>query len=227
MILAEVSGVLRITGLLVGAGIGAVFVYLAMAIPPRMDREERARPTWWWGVAVLVGIGFGWFAGDSGWALFPAFVAFGATTLGLGLIDLDHQLLPDRVLFPGMGISAAALAVGALVDGAGSELLRSFLGAVVYFVVLLVVALLARGGFGMGDVKLALLLGLFLGFRGWDMLLLGFVVAILMGGVVSIVLLVFTSKGRDAKFAYGPYLILGAWIALFWGEGILDWYLGN
>ena len=96
-----------------------------------------------------------------------------------------------------------------------------------YFAFLLIVGLVARGGFGMGDVKLALLLGLFLGYLGWGELALGAVLAILLGGVASILILVFTSKGRDAKFAYGPYLVAGAWIAVLWGERVIDWYLGT
>jgi len=78
----------------------------------------------------------------------------------------------------------------------------------------------------MGDVKLALLLGLFVGYRGWGEVVLAFVVAILLGGLASVGVLLFTRKGRDSKFAYGPYLVAGAWIAILWGTGILDWYLG-
>ena len=59
------------------------------------------------------------------------------------------------------------------------------------------------------------------------MTLLGAVIAILLGGVASVALLLFTHRGRHAKFAYGPYLVAGAWIALLWGERILDWYLGR
>ena len=77
----------------------------------------------------------------------------------------------------------------------------------------------------MGDVKLALLLGLFLGFFGWDQLGVGVILAILLGGLVSVLLLVFSNRGRRSKFAYGPFLVAGAWIALFWGQQIADWYL--
>jgi leader peptidase (prepilin peptidase)/N-methyltransferase len=55
----------------------------------------------------------------------------------------------------------------------------------------------------------------------------GFCVGILLGGVASLLLLVFTKRGRRAKFAYGPYMVMGAWIGLFWGPQIANWYLGG
>jgi leader peptidase (prepilin peptidase)/N-methyltransferase len=193
-----------------------------------MEVAARPRPSWWWGIAVVVGGVFGWLAAEAvtARAVLPAFLAFGAVTLAVTLIDLDHQLIPNRVLFPGLGVAGTLLAIGALWDGAASDLLRSVAGGVAYFVGLLVFALIARGGFGMGDVKLALLLGLFLGYIGWGELALGAVLAVLLGGIASVALLVSRTKGRTAKFAYGPYLVLGAWVSIFWGEQILDWYLG-
>ena len=52
------------------------------------------------------------------------------------------------------------------------------------------------------------------------------ILAILLGGIASGMLLIFSRKGRKAKFAYGPYLVLGAWLAIVWGQQITDWYLG-
>ena len=77
----------------------------------------------------------------------------------------------------------------------------------------------------MGDVKLAFLLGLVMGFESWGALLVGIILAIVLGGVASGLLLLFSGKGRNAKFAYGPYLVLGSWVAVVWGQRIADWYL--
>lgn len=224
---AEVAVGLRIVAVLGGLVGGLVAVYLARVIPPRMEVQARPRPDLWWGTAVVLGAAFGWFAAPTGWSLLPAWLVFGGATLGLTLIDLDHQLLPNRVLFPAIAVAGPLLIGGALIDGRGSDLVNAMIAAVSYFVFLLVVALIARGGFGMGDVKLALLLGLFLGFLGWDALGVGIVIAILLGGVASILVLLLTGKGKESKFAYGPYLVAGAWIALFWGSQIADWYLGR
>lgn len=226
MVVTGVSVGLGAAAVLLGIGGGFVAVYLARIIPQRMEVADRQRSNQWWATAVLVGGLFGWLvASVFDWALLPALAVFGSATLALTLIDIDHQLIPNRVLFPALGVAAPLLAIGAVIDGDGRYLIRAFIGAVVYFVALLIVALIARGGFGMGDVKLALLLGLFLGYRGWDVWAVGFFLAILLGGVASILVLVFTRKGKNAKFAYGPYLVLGSWIALFWGTTIADWYL--
>lgn len=220
---------LHLGGLAGGVGIGFVAVALARQVPPHMDRESKPRSSLWWAVAVAVAVVFGWEAATvaGGWALLPAYLAFGATTLAVVLTDIDHQLIPNRILFPGLGIAAALLVIGAMLDGTTGNVLRALLASALYFAFLLVIGLAARGGFGMGDVKLALLLGLFLGFEGWNALAVGFTLAILLGGVASVVVLAFTRKGRRGKFAYGPYLVAGAWIGLFWGSRIANWYLGS
>ncbi len=214
-----------------GGLVGAVIaVRLAQTIPQRMGLDSQNRPVAWWGCAYLIGALYGGLVAgtttsDYGWLL-PAFLGFGAATLALTLIDLDHQLIPNRVLFPSLGLAAALLSAGTIVEGEWGALLRGVFGAVAYFVGLLVVALVARGGFGMGDVKLALLLGLFLAYVGWGALAVGSILAILLGGLASIVLLLTRKSSRQAKFAYGPYLVVGAWIGLIWGQEIIDWYLG-
>ena len=222
------------TGLLVasaagGVAVGLAAVQLAKVIPLRMEVSPRDRPQWWWALATLIGTGFGVaFAVTVGtWALLAAFLLFGAATLGIALIDLDHQLIPNRVLFPALGAGLVLLALTSAIESDWSSLLRGLAGGTAYFLILLFVGLVARGGFGMGDVKLTLFLGLYLGYLGWGVLVVGSTLAILLGGIASILLLVFTRRGRDGKFAYGPYLVAGAWISLLWGETLLDWYLGR
>jgi len=203
-------------------------VRIALTIPGRMGSEHRKRSLLWWGVAYVVGglYGASIAVAVDRWAVLPAYLVFGAATLALALIDLDHQLIPNRVLFPFLAVGAALLLVGALVEADSGAWLRGAAGAIAYFAGLLVVGLAARGGFGMGDVKLALLLGLFLAYVGWGTLAVGAVLAILLGGVASVAVLVSRRGGRNAKFAYGPYLVLGAWIAVILSEEIIDWYLG-
>ena len=219
---------LQAAGIVGGIACGGVAVWLAKTIPPTMELEERARPRWWWLLAVLTGGFVGWLVANAAgsWALLPAYLVFVGATLGLSLIDLDHQLLPNRVLFPSTVVVGGLLIVGALLDGRGGDLVRSGLAGAAYFLFLLVVAIVARGGFGMGDVKLAFLLGLVMGFESWGALLVGIILAIVLGGVASGLLLLFSGKGRKAKFAYGPYLVLGSWVAVVWGQRIADWYVG-
>ena len=220
---------LQIAGAIGGAACALVAIRLAQVVPGRMELEARPRPQWWWITAALVGVAYGWVVANAfaSWALLPALLVFTATTLGLALIDLDHQLIPNRVLFPATAVTVALLVLGALVDGVAGDLFRAAAGGLGYFAFLLLVAIVARGGFGMGDVKLAFLLGLMLAFASWGALLVGVIGSILLGGVASGLLLAFGRKGRKAKFAYGPYLVLGAWVALAWGQRIADWYTGS
>lgn len=222
------SAPLQVGGIVGGIGCGLVGVWLARIIPPRMDLQERTRPDWWWALAVAVGALYGWLIANSVgvWAMLPAYLAFTAATLGISLIDLDHQLIPNRVLFPSTALVAGLLLLGTIFEGTWGNLIRAGLAGAIYFVFLLVIAIVARGGFGMGDVKLAFLLGLVMGYRSWGSLVVGMILAILLGGIASGLLLLFSRKGRKAKFAYGPYLVLGAWLAIVWGQQITDWYLG-
>lgn len=158
------------------------------------------------------------------WVL-PAYLWFVAVTMVLILTDLDHKRIPNRILYPGSIAGLVLLSGGSALDVDLGDLGRAILGGLFYFLGLLVLALIARGGFGFGDVKLAFLLGLFTAYRGWDHLVVGVFLAFLIGGVISIALLLSGKRGRKDAIPFGPSLILGAWIAIAFGAEIADWYL--
>lgn len=168
-------------------------------------------------VVVVVVIGARWTV--------PAYWWFVGVTITLTLTDLDHKLIPNRILFPGTAIGAALLLVGGLLDGELNRFGWGIVGGVGFFVGLLIIALVAKGGFGYGDVKLAFLLGLFTAYQRPAFTFLAAFLAFLGGGVISILLLIFRIKGRKDAIPFGPYLVLGAYLALAVGNGILDWYL--
>ncbi len=186
---------------------------------------SHTRPAVAVGVQIACGALFGATAVVIGerWVL-VAYLWFVAVTLTLTLTDLDRQLIPNRILFPGFGIAVSLLAVAALLDRAWGDLGRALGGSVGYFGFLLLVALLSRQGFGMGDVKLGALLGAFLAFEGWSILVVGALGAFILGGVVSILLLTLRIKGRKDSIPFGPYLVLGAYMAVAAGQEIADWY---
>ena len=159
------------------------------------------------------------------WSLI-AYLWLIAVTVTLTLTDLDRKLIPNRILFPASAIGAALLVAGAVADGDLGHLARAVGGAAAYFTFLFLLALVARGGFGMGDVKLGAFLGAFLAFEGWATLVVGVVWAFLLGGAVAILLLVFRIRGRKDAIPFGPYLIAGAYLALAVGESASDWYRG-
>ena len=172
--------------------------------------------------ALFVATGF---VVGSQWVL-PSYLWFVGVTVALTLTDLDHKLIPNKILFPGIVVGAVLLGVGAVLDGTPADFGWALAGAAAYFTGLLGIAVIAKGGFGFGDVKLAFLLGLFLTYMGWGILGVGAFMAFFFGGVVSIVLLITGVKGRKDAIPFGPYLIAGAYLAIALGDAIVDWYTG-
>ncbi len=167
-------------------------------------------------LAVLLG---------ASWAL-PGYWWAAGVAIALTLTDLDVRRIPDRILGPGVVVTAVLLAAGAFADGEPMAALRSLGGGAAYFTLLLIVALAARGGFGFGDVKLGFLLGLILGYRSWGVLAVGVFGAFTVGGVVAFGLLVTRRSKRKDAIPFGPAMVAGAALALAFGEAIVRWYAG-
>ncbi len=186
------------------------------AISPRYPIVEAATGILFAGTYLVIG---------AVWVL-PAYLLFVGTTVALILTDLDHKRIPNRILYPATVAAVFLLALGAAADGRLDAVPRALAGGAIYFGILLLIALAARGGFGMGDVKLAFLLGTFLAFDSWATLWAGVFLAFLIGGGVSLLLLVTRRKGRKDAIPFGPPLMVGAWIAVVWGRQLVDWYMG-
>ena len=223
----EIALALFVVGLVAGTFANAVAIHTPVdtattqAPSGRSGGSPSRMPT----IQILTGALFAvtpWVVGVT-WTL-PAYLWFVWLTVTLTITDLDSKLIPNRILFPGTAIGAVLLVAGALLDGKPEAVGRSFAGAIASFLVLYVVARLARGDFGLGDVKLALLLGMFTAFQGWEELVVGLFAAFILGGVVSIVLLVTGSRRRKDSIPFGPFLVAGAYLALAWGSEIASWY---
>jgi leader peptidase (prepilin peptidase) / N-methyltransferase len=147
---------------------------------------------------------------------------FAGLMVALSVIDIRHRRIPNRLVYPAVVIAAAIILVGDLAGG-GLDVLDAGIGLFAYGLALLIIALISRG-MGMGDVKLAGLIGLVLGSIGLDLVAVAAGMGILLGGVGAIVALL---AGADRKSAipYGPYLASGAVIAVFVGRQIADAYL--
>ena len=143
-------------------------------------------------------------------------MVFAAFLVAITFIDLDHQIILDGML--------ALLAVSGLVlqlmTGAVG-FWSMWLGALVGGGLLLVLAIISQGGMGGGDVKFAAALGFWL---GWPGILLGLFIGFVAGGAISLLLLVTGLRGRKDFIPFGPFIALGAWIALLYGKNILAWY---
>src|SRR5439155_179677 len=118
------------------------------------------------------------------WAL-PAYLVLTAALLAISIIDLEHFIVPDRITAPLTVSALALLGLAAAADGNGWRFGRSLLGGLAFFAFLLFLNLVNPRGMGMGDVKLAFSLGLFLGWLGWGQVFLGGFLSFLLGAVVG------------------------------------------
>jgi leader peptidase (prepilin peptidase)/N-methyltransferase len=142
----------------------------------------------------------------------------------LGAVDLAVHRLPDRVTFPAYAVCAAALTADAAALGSWGALLRALAAAGAAFALAALAAAAAPEGLGFGDVKLLALLGLVLGWVGWDVLLAGMFLGLLAGAVGSLALLATRRAGWRAAVPFGPPLLTGAVLALVVaGPAALGW----
>jgi leader peptidase (prepilin peptidase) / N-methyltransferase len=142
----------------------------------------------------------------------------------IAAIDVAHRRIPNRLTYPALVLFPIAIGV-AWLAGAPVEPLRGLAGLAVFGGVLFVVALVSRG-MGMGDVKLAAVIGLVLGAVGLRLVGVAGGAAVVLGGVGGIIALAMGRSRKDA-IPFGPYLAAGAVVAGLWGEQIAAWYLGR
>lgn len=157
------------------------------------------------------------------WVL-AGFLVLAATLVAIAVIDLEHYIVPNRILIPVVPASIALLALGALGDGTWGDFARALAGGGAAFGALLVVHLINPRGMGMGDVKLAFLLGLFLGWLGWGEVVLGLFLGFLLGAVIGVVLIAARIRSRKEAVPFAPFLAAGTMAAVLFGAAILDWY---
>ena len=160
------------------------------------------------------------------WTL-PAFLVFVVASAALTLTDLAAKRLPNRIVFPADVIGAALLVAGSVLDGEPGRLIDAGIGAIAYSGLLLIIHLVVPRGLGFGDVKLAVLLGMFLGYLGIGHVALGFFLVYLFGGAISVVLVVTKIRSMKDAIPFGPYMMAAALVTILYGESILDVYLGR
>jgi leader peptidase (prepilin peptidase)/N-methyltransferase len=153
-----------------------------------------------------------------------AFIYLAAIGVALTLIDLDHHRLPDVLTLPSYPIGVALLGLAALLHDGHTPFVRGLLGMVVLFALYAVLWLVYPGGMGLGDVKLAGVLGLYLGWVSWGSLAVGAFAAFVLGGLVGIGLILFAGGGRKTRVPFGPFMMLGALVGIFAGHPIAHAY---
>jgi len=159
---------------------------------------------------------------------------FGSILIVIFVYDLRHTIIPDKIIYPAIFI-AFFYQLFSIVD---VELVTSYelrvtsyedfghslLSAVAASAFFLSIFLISKGKWiGFGDVKLAFFMGLIL---GWPAIFVALFVAFLLGGIIGVGLIASGKKTMKSEVPFGPFLVAGTFVALFWGNGLVGWYLG-
>jgi len=150
--------------------------------------------------------------------------------------DLKHYIIPDKVIYPAIIITSIyklfeilkfshwdlignwKLEIGNLIT-----IFNPFIAAILASAFFLSIVLFTHGkGMGGGDVKLAFLMGLIL---GWPVILISLFLSFIIGSIIGIFLILIGKKKMGSKIPFGPFLIIGTFTGLFWGKEIIKWYL--
>ena len=201
------------TGAVVVAATAAVVAVAAAALSPWVRDLARSDSRWLRsGAQVLLGglLGGGAAALASGWAELVGFSLLALACALLVVVDLAVHRLPDVLVgFGGLAL-LGAFGLTALLEVSWAQLARAVVAGAVVLGCFLVLAIVAPSGLGLGDVKLAGLLGVFLGWQGWSQVVVGTLAAFVVNGLVVAVLLLSGRVTRRSAVAFGPWLVLGA-----------------
>ncbi|MFH1689126.1 MAG: A24 family peptidase [Candidatus Eisenbacteria bacterium] len=154
-------------------------------------------------------------------APFYVFWSLSCVLLVLSFIDLDLRIIPDKVTLPGIAVGLVVAPLVGLLGFWGSLLGVLVGGGALYLIGVLGELLLKKESMGGGDVKLAAMLGAFM---GWKLILVALFIAFLVGAVVGVIALARKPKNWDSSLPFGPFIALGAVLALLWGESAILWY---
>ena len=180
---------------------------------------------------IVIAVTAGLFAGTAlrfgtDWAV-PAYLVFFVCLVSVSVIDSQHQIIPNLIVYPTGFASVPLLALAALAGGEWDRFGHAVLGATLAFLVLLVIHLIMPSGMGFGDVRLTFVLGLFLGWISLGHVVTGILLGFVLISVLGIVLAALRLRRMQEYIAFGPSLALGATIAVFAGRAIIRWWMGG
>lgn len=158
--------------------------------------------------------------------LLPLLLVVGSAGIALTAIDLDHHRLPNAIVLPLYPAALVGLLLAGLLSGEWPWP-SALVGAALWLVVVGLPWLVSGGrGMGFGDVKLAPVLGVTLGWAALSAAVVGLLAAFLLGALVGIAAMLFAGAGRKTALPFGPFLLAGALLGLLLGPLLGDWYVG-
>jgi leader peptidase (prepilin peptidase)/N-methyltransferase len=137
----------------------------------------------------------------------PAFIFLAVLGVQLARIDVALHLLPNPLVLTLLAGGFLLFLMPGIIDKQAEDLLRAVLGSVILFAGYLVLGLISPGGIGMGDVKLAAPVGLYLGYLGWAQLLYGGLLGFVLNGVVTLLIISRKGRNRATEVAHGPSML--------------------
>lgn len=157
-------------------------------------------------VVAVVGVG-------AHWAL-PAYLVAALATGPLVVIDLREHRLPNAFTLPAYPVVALLLVLAGVVEGQTDDLVRALIAGVVVLLAFVLLHVINASGMGMGDVKLAGPLGMLLGWISWQAVMWGIFLGFATAALWSIGLLITKRATRSSHIAFGPFMLLGLWLAV-------------
>jgi leader peptidase (prepilin peptidase)/N-methyltransferase len=153
-----------------------------------------------------------------------AYLYLAAVGIALAVIDLDHQRLPDPLTLPSYPVGVALLGIAAATGAGAHPFVRSLIGMAALGGFYGIVWFIYPAGMGLGDVKLAGVLGLYLAWLGWGQLLVGAFSAFFVGAVVSVTVVALRGGDRKTRVPFGPFMLLGVLIGIYAGHPLAHAY---
>jgi leader peptidase (prepilin peptidase)/N-methyltransferase len=142
------------------------------------------------------------------------------------VIDFEHGLILNRIVYPAMAV-ALLLSVFFTIFlphvSIVPHIIKAAIGGGIGLVVFFLIVVLSRGGMGFGDVKLAALIGLAI---GYPLIIVALLMGVILGGLAAVILLGLKIKRRREAMPFGPFLAVAAIVTLLWGNQIFNWYMG-
>ena len=157
----------------------------------------------------------------------PAFLYLAAVGWVLVVIDVQVKRLPNALTYPSYPIGLALLGLAAAIDHRGHDFRRALIGMVIFFAAYALLWLIYPAGLGLGDVKLAGVLGLYLGWIGWGAWSVGLIGGFMLGGLLSALLLAIRVVNRKSRIPFGPFMLGGALLAVLFGSALAKAYISH
>ncbi len=160
------------------------------------------------------------------WLVLAAYLVLTAAGIALTAIDLELRRLPTSIVWTAASLVVLLLVAAAAIRGDVSSILTAILAGLAMGALYLLIVLIRPDGMGLGDVRLAVLVGLATGWVGWSAAVLGLLSAFLLGALVGLGVIVARRGDRRTAIPFGPWMLAGAWVGILAGPAAWRWYGG-